>query len=107
MNDTPNNPPPQPPAPRPGQIQFELNEKEAEGIYANVCFIQSSASEIVIDFARMVPNVAKSRIQSRIIMTPYNAKAMLMSLEETIKRYEAQFGPLKLGNPGDAPRIGF
>lgn len=99
---------PQQPAPRPQgpNIQIEIPEKEAEGIYANLAFIQHSPSEVVIDFARVLPSVPKSKVYARIVMTPYNAKALLMALEENLRRYEAQFGPIKVG-PDGGRSIGF
>lgn len=99
--------PPQPSRP-PGSLQIELQEKEGEGIYANMALISHSPSEVVIDFARLLPNVVKTRIHARIVMTPYNAKSLLVALEDNIKKYEAQFGPIKLaGQPADNKSIGF
>jgi hypothetical protein len=95
-----------PPRPQGPNIQIEIPEKEAEGIYANLAFIQHSPSEVVIDFARVLPSVPKSKVYARIVMTPYNAKALLMALEENLKRYETQFGPIKVG-PNEGRAIGF
>ncbi len=101
------NRPQEPPRP-PGQsIQIELPEKESEGIYANVTFITHSPSEVVLDFARMLPGAPKGRIHARIVMTPYNAKALLMALEDNLKKYEAQFGPIKIGAQVENKSIGF
>jgi len=92
----------------PGQnIQIELPEKEAEGIYANLALITHSPSEVVIDFARVLPNVPKSKVFARIVMTPYNAKALLMALEDNLKKYESQFGVIKMQGHSDNRSIGF
>jgi len=108
MNDS-DKPKPQPPQARPQgpNIQIEIPEKESEGIYANLAFIQHSPSEVVIDFARVLPNVPKSKVYARIVMTPYNAKALLNALEENLKRYETQFGPIKVGLNSEGRPIGF
>ncbi|RKY76201.1 DUF3467 domain-containing protein, partial [candidate division KSB1 bacterium] len=42
------------------QLNIELGEKEAEGIYSNFVLITHSPAEIVIDFSRMVPGVPKA-----------------------------------------------
>ena len=94
--------------PVPPQIQLEVGEKEAEGIYSNIVFIAHSPSEVVLDFARTMPGLPKARVHSRIIMTPQNAKSLLGALEQNLKNYEAQFGAIKLpGDQGPAKGLGF
>ena len=82
------------------QIQIELGEKEAEGIYSNVVFIAHSPSEVILDFARALPGLPKAKVYARVILTPQHAKSLLMALEQNLKNFEGQFGPIKL--PGDA-----
>ena len=94
----------------PGQrINIELGEKEAEGIYANLAMISHSPNEIIIDFARVMPGSPKSRVQARIIMTPAHAKMLRTALEDNIKRFEKQFGEIKVQGqqPGSNNPIGF
>ncbi len=78
------------------QLNIEIGEKESEGIYSNLALIVHSPQEIIIDFARVMPNVQKSRIYARIIMTPAHAKMLLKALEDNIKKFESQFGQIKL-----------
>jgi hypothetical protein len=91
------------------QIKVELGDKEAEGIYANLCMIMHSPTEIVLDFARVVPRSPKARVLSRIIMTPMHAKLMLKALEENLKKFEKQFGEIKIHGGADkmSQSIGF
>ena len=56
------------------QINVELSDEVAEGIYANLAMIAHSNSEFVLDFIRLMPGVPKARVKSRIIMTPDHAK---------------------------------
>jgi len=93
----------------PTQIKIELGEKEAEGIYANLAMIMHSPTEIVIDFARIVPRTPKARVLSRIIMTPMHAKILMKTLEENLKKFEGQFGEIKLhkGAEAGSKPIGF
>jgi len=89
------------------QINIELGEKEAEGIYSNLALITHSPAEFVIDFTRMLPGVPKTKVYARVIMTPQHAKSLLRALDENIKKYESQFGEIKiLGDPKAKP-IGF
>lgn len=66
-----------------GQLQIELKEEVAEGIYSNLAVIAHSSSEFVIDFVRLVPGVAKAQVKSRIIMTPEHAKRLAFALQDT------------------------
>ncbi len=58
----------------PNQIQVELGEREAEGIYSNVVFIAHSASEVILDFGRALPGLPKAKVYARVILTPQHAK---------------------------------
>jgi len=74
------------------QINIELSEEVAEGIFSNLAIISHSPSEFVIDFIRLVPNVPKAKVKSRIILTPQHAKRLMKAMMDNVKRYEAQFG---------------
>ena len=83
------------------QINLQLGEKEAEGIYSNLALISHSAAEFVIDFTRLVPGVPKAKVYARIIMTPQHAKSLLNALKENITKYEDNFGEIKIVNDTD------
>ncbi len=90
--------------PRQQQINIELGEKEAEGIYSNLALITHSPAEFIVDFTRMLPGTPKTKVFARIIMTPQHAKSLLRALDENIKKYETQFGEIKvLGNSQSKP----
>jgi hypothetical protein len=77
------------------QINIELSEETAEGIYANLAMIAHSSSEFVVDFIRLMPGVPKAKVKSRIVITPEHAKRLLRALEDNINKYEKTFGPIK------------
>ncbi len=83
-------------AQQPQQLNIQLGEKEAEGIYANLAIISHSPAEFIIDFTRMLPGVPKTKVYSRIIMTPQHAKSFLNALKDNIAKYEEQFGEIKI-----------
>jgi len=89
------------------QIQLELREAEAEGIYSNLVMIGHSPSEIILDFARFLPGTPKARVFARVIMTPQNAKSVLNTLEDNLKKYEEKFGEIKIQGDVDQKNIGF
>jgi len=70
------------------QIQIELNDETAQGIYANLAVISHSDTEFIIDFIRVVPGVSNAKVKSRIILTPENAKRLLYALQDNIQKYD-------------------
>jgi hypothetical protein len=79
----------------PNQINIELSEEIAEGVYSNLAMIAHSNSEFVVDFIRLMPGVPKAKVKSRIVITPEHAKRLMFALRENIQRYEETFGAIK------------
>lgn len=93
---------------QPIQINIEIDEKTAEGIYSNFVLINHSPAEFVIDFTRLLPGIAKAKVSARIIMTPQHAKSLLLALQDNIQKYESVFGTIKmLGEEVSQSQIGF
>ena len=85
------------------QINIELTEKEAEGIYSNLAIITHSPAEFVIDFTRVLPGVPKAKVFSRIITTPQHAKLLMNALKDNIEKFEKSFGEIKIhGEPSSS-----
>ena len=83
------------------QVNIELGEKEAEGIYSNLAIITHSNAEFVIDFTRILPGVPKARVHARIVMTPVHAKLLLNAMHDNISKYEHKYGEIKIvADPG-------
>lgn len=87
----------QPPTP-PREINIDLPEDIADGTYANLSIISHSDGEFVLDFVRLVPNVPKAKVKSRVILSPPQTKRLLQALGENVRRYEQTHGPIK--DPG-------
>ena len=81
--------------PPPAQINVEL-PAELEAIYSNFAIINHSPSEIVMDFARLMPNVPKAKVHARLVMTPLNAKLLLRALQDNLAKYEERFGEVRV-----------
>ena len=77
------------------QINIELKEDIAQGIYSNLAIITHSSSEFVVDFVNVMPNTPKSKVKSRIILTPQHAKRLMKALVDNINRFEAVNGDIK------------
>ena len=87
------------------EIKIELTPEIAAGHYANLAVISRSGGEFFLDFINVAPNMPQARVQSRIIMTPENAKNLLFALRDNIQKYESTFGEIvrkapKGGNNG-------
>ena len=92
-----------------GQINIELKEDIAQGIYSNLAVITHSTSEFVVDFVRIMPGIPKAEVKSRIILTPEHAKRLMLALKENIAKYEAVHGKIKdlEGGAGNAMPLNF
>lgn len=75
-------------------INIEISEEVSEGIYSNLAIISHSNAEFVVDFIRLMPNVPKAKVKSRIIITPQHAKRLLVALKDNVQKYELQFGKI-------------
>ena len=68
--------------------------------YVNLARIAHSPSELVFDFAQILPGSASAKISSRIVMSPLGAKLFHRALSENLAKYEATFGEINI--PGDS-----
>lgn len=80
---------------QPNQLNIEITEEVAEGNYANLAIITHSHAEFVIDFVNVMPGTPKSKVKSRIILTPQHAKRFMKALTENVTRFEAANGTIK------------
>ena len=77
------------------QLNIEISEETAEGQYANLAIITHSHAEFVLDFVNVMPGTPKSKVKSRIILTPQHAKRLMKALTENIQKFEAANGAIK------------
>lgn len=85
------------------QIQIELDEDIAQGIYSNLAVITHSNAEFVVDFIRLLPGLPKAKVKSRIILTPEHAKRLMIALDGNIKKFEAAHGKIKIVESSTTP----
>ena len=75
-------------------LNIEISEEIAEGSYANLAIITHSNAEFVVDFVNVMPGTPKSKVKSRVILTPMHAKRFMKALVENVERYEAANGTI-------------
>lgn len=78
-----------------GQVQVHV-PADMDPIYANFAMVTNSASEIVMDFAQVMPRIPRAKVKARVVMTGLNAKLFLRALNDHIARFESQFGEIQL-----------
>ena len=79
----------------PNQLNIELSEEVADGIYSNLAIITHSNSEFVIDFVKVMPGTPKAKVKSRIVLTPQHAKRLAAALQDNIQKFESIHGTIK------------
>ncbi len=77
------------------QLNIEISEEIAEGTYANLAIITHSHAEFVVDFVNVMPGAPKSKVKSRIILTPFHAKRFMKAMAENVEKYEAANGKIQ------------
>ncbi len=81
--------------PQQNQINIELTEEIAEGIYSNLAIITHSNQEFIVDFVKVMPGVPKAKVKSRIVLTPQHAKRFMKAMIENVKKFESMHGEIK------------
>lgn len=77
------------------QLNIEISEEIAEGSYANLAIITHSHAEFVIDFVNVMPGAPKSKVKSRIILTPFHAKRFMKALIDNVQKFETANGTIQ------------
>ena len=80
------------------QLNIELTEEIAEGIYSNLAVITHSSSEFVIDFIKVMPGMPKAMVKSRIVLTPQHAKRLMAALKDNLAKFEQVNGQIEGGS---------
>jgi hypothetical protein len=81
--------------PKPSGPMLEV-PSDIDIVYANLARIAHSPSDIVIDFAHILPGEPTAKVRARIVMTPLSIKLLVRALTENLARYEAAFGEINI-----------
>lgn len=90
------------------EIKVEIKADEAimQGAYSNLASISHAPEEFYFDFVSIFHGTQNGKLVSRVIMSPAHAKRFLAALQNNIKIYEQNFGPIK-APVGPQPKIDF
>lgn len=78
------------------ELQIDIDDNIAQGVYCNFVVVNHSDTEFVIDFIYLQPMQPKAKVRSRIITSPKHAKELVNVLSENIKRYESAYGSIEV-----------
>lgn len=92
---------------QPGQLNIELSEEIADGIYSNLAIITHSNAEFIIDFIKVLPGTPKAKVKSRIILTPQHAKRLLKAMSDNIAKFESAHGTIEETEPPNTIPLNF
>ncbi len=83
-------------------LKLNISPEVAQGTYSNLVVISHNPTEIILDFAQMLPGVDGAAVRQRIIMNPIHAKRTIAALNDNLRKYEQQFGTIE--EPRIAPQ---
>ena len=87
------------------QIQIQLDDDVAQGMYANLALVNHTETEFTIDVMYLQPQQPRAKVRARIISSPKHTKRMMMALQENLRRYEERFGPVDVTGPNPADQL--
>ena len=87
------------------QIQIQLDDDVAQGMYVNLALVNHTETEFTIDVMYMQPQQPKAKVRARIISSPMHTKRLMLALQENIRRFEERFGAIELSGPNPADQL--
>ncbi len=87
------------------QIQIQLDEETAQGMYVNLALVNHTETEFTIDVMYLQPQQPRAKVRARLISSPKHTKRLLLALQENVRRYEERFGSIDLSGPNPAEQL--
>lgn len=76
------------------QLQIQLDDDIAQGMYINLALVNHSETEFTIDLLYVQPQQPKAKVRARIITSAKHTKRLMLALQENVQRFENRFGPI-------------
>ncbi len=86
------------------QIQIKAKEEDLKGAYSNAMQVTHTKDEFVLDFFLAFP--PQGTLSSRVILSPGHLKRMIKALQDSLGKYENQFGKIEEAGAPET-KIGF
>ena len=87
------------------KIKIEIDDNIGQGEYVNFAVVTHSIAEFIMDFIRVLPGIPKSKVKSRIVISPIHAKTFMLALQDNIKKFEDKYGEIKVGKNQMSPQF--
>ncbi len=78
------------------QVQIQLDEEMAQGVYVNMALVNHSETEFTLDMIYVQPQQPKAKVRARLITSPKHMKRLLLAMQEQVSRYEQRFGDIEI-----------
>ena len=83
------------------QMQLQIDDSSTPVSYSTTARVWGSAEEINLDFAGPIrptgqANVARLKIDQRVVLNPWAAKRLAIALGQAVTRYEQTYGALEV-----------
>jgi hypothetical protein len=76
------------------KAENDCHASAPRGRYSNCFKIGHNVLEVVLDFGQHYPE-EEAQFHTRIVTTPVCAKALLATLQESLRQYERDFGGIE------------
>ncbi len=91
--------------PKQMQIQIQLDDDVAQGMYVNLALVNHTETEFTIDLMYLQPQQPRAKVRARMISSPKHTKRLMFALQENLRRYEERFGQIDLSGPNPADQL--
>ena len=79
-----------------GQMQVNITPEIERGVYSNLAIMGFTPTEFIMDFVFHHPGMPRANVQSRVVMSPVQAKRLMRLLEQNMSNYEKANGTVAL-----------
>ncbi len=74
------------------QLQIKATDEKLRGEYANMMQVLHTKEEFMLDFVSVFPPTGT--LNARVIVSPAHFKRMFFAMQESLKKFEDQFGKI-------------
>ena len=91
--------------PKKHKIKIEIDDNVGQGEYVNFSVVTHSIAEFIMDFIRVLPGIPKSKVKSRVVISPIHVKTFMLALQDNIKKFEDKYGEIKVRKNQMSPQF--
>jgi len=78
------------------QLQIQLDDDIAQGMYINMAMVNHNETEFTMDFIFVQPQQPKAKVRARVITSPRHMKRLIMAMQDNMRRFEEKFGRVEV-----------